>query len=97
MDRLYSPWGRKESDTTEQLSLSHSQLSFSRNKLCCVYLYMCVCVCVLLLFSLFNTFIDIYIFNTFIDTYIYVHTYICMYVHVCGCSDVSDSLQPHGL
>ena len=33
----YSPWGNKESDTTERLTL---------NYVICIYVCMCVCVCV---------------------------------------------------
>ena len=41
LHRLYSPWGRRESDATERLSLFHS-LSLSL----CLSLCVCVCVCV---------------------------------------------------
>ena len=36
----YSPWGRKESDTTEQLTHTHTQICVY----VCIYIYIIVCL-----------------------------------------------------
>ena len=43
---LYSPWGRKELDTTKQLSMHACEDIFGCYSCVCVRVCVCVCVCV---------------------------------------------------
>ena len=67
----YSPWGRKESDTTEQLHFTS------------LHIYMCVCVCLYLYLHpylpLYN-YIFLY-FPTFIDLHAYVLDIVYMNIY----------------
>ena len=82
-------WGRKESDTTEQLNWTdtyiHTYMHVGK-----AYIYICVCVCVI---RYMNMFIYLYMpclftYVLFIFTYKYTHTYTYntityTYIHIC--------------
>ena len=51
----YSPWGRKESDVTKQLTLKKKKLSFFHNEYSQTYVYMYACIYMLIYVQTFIT------------------------------------------
>ena len=63
---LYSSWGRKELDTTEQLSLS------------CIYIH--VCMCYMYVYHLYVYYVYTYVCYVYVYHVCYDYTYVCVYV-----------------
>ena len=63
---LYSSWGRKELDTTEQLSLS------------CIYIH--VYMCYMYVYHLYVYYVYTYVCYVYVYHVCYDYTYVCVYV-----------------